>query len=380
MRTVLLTLVMLVMAMMIGISWISAQENKNLNDTKLENAELQQQIDLLKEKLAAQEQKLQQMQYYLNIPDPIPEQAVRPIPGNQKGHWQQIIAAAPWSKRYGLTVVTFQDKIWVMGGHDGGYKNDIWSSPDGEFWTCTLAAAPWKTRYYHSSVVFHGKIWVMGGSDGGERNDVWCSANGKDWTQMRDPGWKARHGHISFVYDNKIWIFGGQNVSTYLNDVWYSQDGETWTCATPSATWVARTWYCNYSGVVYDNKMWLFGGHNGTNLNDIWYSKDGQNWSSPMLAAPWSLRYSAHVVVWDNKIWLMGGNDGKYCNDVWSTHNGRTWTQNNSPADPSIRGHAGITIYQNKIWLLGGCTPGGSLSDVWVYEPEKIVSETRSNP
>lgn len=48
---------------------------------------------------------------------------------------QQVLDSAPWSPRYGLGALVFQDRLWVLGGtgtaQNGTQFNDAWSSEDG---------------------------------------------------------------------------------------------------------------------------------------------------------------------------------------------------------------------------------------------------------
>ena len=82
-----------------------------------------------------------------------------------------------WSARSGGKAVVFNNNIWVLGGYDGSYKNDVWSSSDGENWTNANARGPavepatdpvtysshWSARGFYAVVVFKNKIWVLGG-------------------------------------------------------------------------------------------------------------------------------------------------------------------------------------------------------------------------
>jgi hypothetical protein len=147
-------------------------------------------------------------------------------------------------------------------------------------------------------------------------NDVWYSTDGVTWTQATAAaGWSLRANFTSVVFDNKIWVMGGTNGTTYYNDVWYSTDGVTWTQATASAGWSGRV---GLRSVVFDNKMWVMAGYNGTTYyNDVWYSTNGVNWICATSAASWITRHSPGAVVHDQKIWVMGGYTGSYRNDVW---------------------------------------------------------------
>ncbi|MDO9323690.1 MAG: hypothetical protein Q7T80_01905, partial [Methanoregula sp.] len=61
------------------------------------------------------------------------------------------------------------------GTTPGVLKNDVWQSTDnGATWTQITSSPGWSARYGHSSVVMpDGSIMLMGGDDGGYKNDVW---------------------------------------------------------------------------------------------------------------------------------------------------------------------------------------------------------------
>ena len=114
-------------------------------------------------------------------------------------------------------------------------------------------------------------MWVLGGYDGSSYlNDVWYSTDGVSWTQVTVTSpFTLRSCHTSLVYDNKMWALGGYDGSSYLNDIWYSTDGAAWTQATANASWSKRR---EFTSLVYDNKMWVLGGFNGAGISDVWSS------------------------------------------------------------------------------------------------------------
>ena len=100
---------------------------------------------------------------------------IKLIYGAAGSTWTQATSAAAWPARDAHTTVVFNNKMWVIGGYDGAYRNDVWYSADGATWTQATSAAGWTKRTGHTSVVFDNKMWVIGGYDGAYRNDVWYS-------------------------------------------------------------------------------------------------------------------------------------------------------------------------------------------------------------
>ncbi len=181
------------------------------------------------------------------------------------------------------------------------------------------------------------------------------------WTKLTNSaGWSARYGHSSVVFNGKMWVLGGYDGSS-KNDVWSSADGSTWTRATNSARWLARGFH---SSVVFNNKMWVLGGSDGSNKNDVWSSADGSTWTRATNSAGWSARQGHNSVVFNNKMWVLGGYDGGRKNDVWSSSDGGTWTKATDSAGWSARyGHSSV-VFNKKIWVLGG-SDGSNKNDVW---------------
>ncbi len=283
---------------------------------------------------------------------------------NNKIVWQQALATTTsperWATRKAHQTVVFNNRLWVLGGidNDDNRLNDVWSSSNGTNWAMATADAGWTARYYHTSVVFNNRMWVLGGLLYGSivRNDIWDSTNGADWNRVKDNnniGWETRYLHSSVVFDGKIWVLGGYDGSNNKNDVWYSADGINWSEATSDAGWSAR-W--GHSSVVFDDKIWVLGGNAGGHKNDVWYSADGINWTRATTNAAWEARNFHTSVVFDDKIWVLGGQNAlrSRLNDVWYSSNGADWSRLTAELSWDARdGHSSV-VFDDKIWVLGG--------------------------
>ena len=236
-------------------------------------------------------------------------------------------------------------------------------------WIRATDTAGWGGREQHSSIVYDKKMWVMGGyeeigASSIRQNDVWYSTDGITWTEATDDAnWSTRISHSSVVFDNKMWVIGGYDGSN-TNDVWYSINGITWTQATASANWSARG---GHSSVVFDNKMWVIGGSDGGVLNDVWYSTNGITWTQATASANWNARSTPTCIVYDNKLWLMGGEEWiapsfVKQNDVWYSTDGATWTRVTDDANWVGRDRHASVVFDNKMWVLGGEGLGNSFN------------------
>lgn len=247
--------------------------------------------------------------------------------------WTQVLKSAPWQDRRSMSVEAFNNKLWLFGGWgpEIGTRNDIWSSDDGVEWTREKKSAAWPEREGQQVVIFKDKMWMMGGVKySGQKlyNDVWSSADGINWTQETEAaGWSPRWDFYLTTFDDKLWVISGMNFDDNVNyglltDIWYSEDGKTWTLATKKAPFEARQ---GGFATDYNGKLFVVGRLNtpqyGGGPNDIWYTDNGTDWHKTNQDPPWTGREDFGAVVFNGDIWIFGGmdKDWKWQNDVWKS-------------------------------------------------------------
>ncbi len=166
--------------------------------------------------------------------------------------WEQMTADAGWAGRAGLSAATLNGEIYVLGGSQnddssiiGGppvriYFNDVWKSPDGRNWQQVTAAAPWSRRAGAELVTRGDYLYLLGGEVGflcepqpdcelPYFNDVWRSSDGENWEQVTESAeWPARPGHQCAVIQDRFICFGGFGLPENPVDVWTSDDGARW--------------------------------------------------------------------------------------------------------------------------------------------------------
>lgn len=248
--------------------------------------------------------------------------------------WTLATRAAPWRHSDFPMSVNYDGKMWVMGGwhngrlSDASASNAVWSSKDGTDWKQETPHADWSPRLGSGIVTFNGKIWILGGTEQyyvGDsqslKNDVWSSPDGIKWTRVTASApWSPRAFLRAVVLENKLYVMGGGNYSPSYkayNDVWSSSDGEHWECVTPNAEWCPRIWF---SSVVYRNKVWVLGGWSdrpSRNWGDVWYSSDGKHWKQLQTKDCWAARHASATFVYRDAIWVAGGMVWPLTNEVW---------------------------------------------------------------
>jgi N-acetylneuraminic acid mutarotase len=263
--------------------------------------------------------------------------------------------------------VAFNGDLWMTG------QINSWSSSDGVTWTIHDKTDT-GSRIWQTTVFFDNYLWTFGGMEYATRtvqNDIWRSADGSTWEKAGAAAWSPRKGAAVIVYQGKLWLFGGAThvqsdftADQLVNDVWTSADGLNWTQVTDAAPWSPLD---DPRVTVLNDAVYLLG---GGGRSDVWRSTDGKNWEQLTAEAPWKPRYGYSAIVFDGKMWAYGGYVGKSTNavnDVWYSSDGATWVQQTEHAPWGPRDPLSV-IFQDKLWIFSGKHTGGKDSwggDVW---------------
>jgi hypothetical protein len=188
--------------------------------------------------------------------------------------WTQASTGGYTGREMHAAVVN-NGRLYVIGGENrlNGLLNDVWSTADGVTWQEETANAFFSPRCAVSAVSYNGRIFVIGGYTGGlspVSNQVLSSADGANWIQVNGANSTAplREGGTSLVFDNRIWYLGGRDYGlNQSNIVYYSIDGLNWAQAGTLPEMRSEA-----AGMVFNDKMWLIGG-----------SVPGQAWSPDVL-------------------------------------------------------------------------------------------------
>lgn len=302
--------------------------------------------------------------------------------------WEKITMTAAFAPRDGAGALTFDGKMWLLGGWNPGDKvnfpkicnSEVWCSTDGVTWTEVNEQAPWEGRHTAGWLVHDDKMWVIGGDCNQHhyQNDVWNSSDGVTWTKVCDEvPWGNRALQFVYSFKGKIWAMGGQTMPAFApgppeifyNDVWCSEDGVNWTRVLEHAPWSPRG--MSSGQVVFNDRLWIIGG--GTYdtpttptrefYNDVWSTEDGVNWTCHTEHAAFPPRQYHEVAAWDGKMWVMEGyhKDGGNRKDVWYSANGVNWFElPETPWNP--RHAASLFVYDDALWMVAG---NNMQSDVW---------------
>ncbi len=335
-------------------------------------------------------------------------------------NWNQATEDASFPARRHHAVVVFDEKLWVIGGQSPTARlNDVWYSEDGINWTQATPNAPFSKRQDHAATVFNGRIYLIGGQDGNPLNDIWYTEDGVQWTEVTSSSeFSPRYGTTVLAFDGRLWLIGGITAGAggvfYLNDIWSSEDANSWTLEAPTAPFPPGY---RKSSLVFDEQIWLFGGVRiGGQRSGIWTSPDAHAWRRAAAPAHFEPRMNSLVYSLHDNLWLLGGRtrhgdtyldswmlrpDGRWENkslglfggrrplgtgtvwndkawtlniygqfwglQVWSSEDGILWSREVENAGMSYRSGMTTPVHDGKLWLIGGGTDGtGDLkNDVW---------------
>jgi hypothetical protein len=92
--------------------------------------------------------------------------------------WTQATASA-FPARAFFAATASDSALCIAGGQFSASQlaKDVWCSADGTTWIATTTAAPWGGREFAELVSFNGRLWIIGGFWG-----FWSSTDGRKWT------------------------------------------------------------------------------------------------------------------------------------------------------------------------------------------------------
>ena len=295
----------------------------------------------------------------------------------KRSPWRKVGNGA-FSPRDEIGCLVFKNKIWIFAGWISGqtlHSGEIWNTSDGKNWQKVVTNAPWQAPNTIRFTLFKDSVYAING--GLSCEEIWRSGDCINWEKVVDSvPWGRRHNPYVVVFNNKLWLMGGHdllNKSTetkVYNDIWSSSDGINWILEKEYAEWPPRGLI--YGNVVLNGYIYMYGGGVYTtelweSHKDVWRSSNGINWQRIVYESPWERRAFHTITVHNGKMWLLGGgsqNMNSYVsNEVWYSINGYTWEKMKYTFFPS-RHAGGFISFNGKLWIIAGL----SCNDIWVLE------------
>ena len=258
--------------------------------------------------------------------------------------WARVTPSA-FPTRLAFAATASNSEMCIAGGQFSASQpaNDVWCSTDGATWTATTTAAPWGGREFAELVSFNGRLWIIGGYWGGAYADIWSSADGASWTQETAQAEFGERFSQRVVTDGKqLWLIAGSDgYQSAQRDVWSSTDGRTWTQVTSTAQFSARS----DEGADYLNgQLWVIGGGD----DEVWSSTAGDAWSKHSLSAAVPGKSATAMVPFNNRLWVLGDEM-----QLWSSADGIAWTEE-AHTTPAVSSLAQMLARSDRLVLIAG--------------------------
>lgn len=281
------------------------------------------------------------------------------------GWWAESRSTDSWNDVQALSLTGAPAWSAVSAGPGHGYAySAVWDPSRGQ------------------AVAFGGCLsdGYMGGCACANR--AWSLSPGLAWTEVLPGGLppEPRADHAA-IYDpprDRMLVFGGAAFigSGLSNEVWSLTLAEprTWALVATAGTPPSARYQAT---AIYDpvrDRMLVFGGFDGGHLQDVWaLSLSGTpTWTllSPISTAP--APRSGHVAIHDpvrDRMFVFGGYDGTYMNDLWALELGGAgeWVQivpSGAPPAPRSESAACYDSRRDRMLLHGGAG-GASFGDVF---------------
>ncbi len=274
------------------------------------------------------------------------------------------------------SAVTCLDKIYFIGGRVQDGSSNYYSNLIFEY---NLEMDEWikkpnmpTARQNLAVTTVEDKIYAIGGDWLRDKNEMYDPTT-ETWQTLAPMPTPRQHIKAAVV-DNKIYIIGGldeytqtyQHIST-KNEV-YDPQTNTWEEKAPIPTPKH-----NYSTVVYNDKIYIFGGATQIGTNS-WshtstvevYDPATDTWDTSS-SLP-TIRFNPGIGLINDKIIVTGGYSGGIVITSVDVFNPVTeqWSQGNPLPKKNVA--MGSTTSNNKIYIIGGSAGGSWIGYNTVYE------------
>lgn len=226
---------------------------------------------------------------------------------------------------------------WVVVGRDGDNEGaNIWWSDDAEVWNLATNNDDEDDVFWGTGVDNTGKwvtrgsdnLWVAGGN--GDVTSLYWSDDGKVWNESENAVMVGvdviRVSHLG-----GLWLATGE-ADTDGNVLFYSEDGKTWTAASSSdGSDILGGANGRGLALAYRDGLWLMGGGNLVSTEkQIWWSEDGMTWTGVATSDTFGTDGQVNDIIFGDGKWVaVGESEGGPSAVLYST-NGKGWTEGSS--------------------------------------------------
>lgn len=297
--------------------------------------------------------------------------------------------------RFGHSMVEFPNgwELLPRGEEEGADLSTVNSAPGADEWQQLLPTTSPSPRFGHTMVTIENTVYLFGGANYSSSaqllndcspneqlfNDVWAwDTAAEEWVGIPQPSPPpARHSHAAVALGSKMYVLFGQDGSgNFFKDMWsYDPANNTWNEITPEGPGpIGRA---QHSATVIDDAIYVLGGEdeNWAISSELWrYDPSTNRWEQKAALPAGGIREHAAAGV-AGKMYIFFGEDGENpLDDLWVyVPTGDSWTQLSPANAPSARHGMGVAQSGALVWLIGGSSPGSDLRETWQFN---VTSQT----
>ncbi|XP_063693035.1 uncharacterized protein LOC134824948 isoform X2 [Bolinopsis microptera] len=185
----------------------------------------------------------------------------------------------------------------------------------------------------------------------------------------------SRSGHSLIFFEGSLYLFGGKDEYSASNELWqYHTEAAVWTKLSYSGKAPPRLF--NHSAILYDKKVFIFGGSLGSSFSLWVFDFSVYEWEKYQTGENWPLnRHSQSVSILNNTVYMYGGYTYLGCesNELWTYDlDDNEWckvetAETNTP--PAMFGHTAV-FSGPVMWLFGGSAQREIINSLWSYDTE----------
>jgi len=282
------------------------------------------------------------------------------------------------------------DCMYIFGGYDGSNRvNDFYEfSMEHRRWSLVPASGiPPSPRDRHVGVTHGNSFYVFAGFDGTQRvNDFFeFSFDTHQWVPVTAGSGippTPRHSHAAVIYGHSMYVFGGYDGSYRSDFHEFNFASNTWSPVAasgrvPRARYRATVVTTNSSTGNMDgggrmnleNRMYLFGGHDGTrHLNDVHvFDFTNKRWDTLQTEGPAPIPRDSHVsVIHGKSMYIFGGSTGSAMNDFHELRlDTCKWVPVQSVGSPPGHRFCHVAVtHKGAMYVFGGYDGTNRLNDL----------------
>lgn len=272
-----------------------------------------------------------------------------------------------------LILILFFNSISLYKSSLHSEANSLYTNEELGDWLTGFTSMPTARNWLTSSVI-NEKIYVIGGYNGSYLNNVEVYDPKTNSWETKAPLSIARRSLTSSVIDGKLYVVGGYNGKELNTLEVYDPTTNTWETKANMPT--SRGYQLQSEAV--NGKLYVIGGSESYTNKVEMYDPVTNKWEtkSPM---PTGRGYFTTSVV-NNKIYCIGGFNGNSILNKLEVYDPATDTWETKANMPTSRGYLTSSVMDNLIYVIGGANENNNIktSTVEMYNPATDTWETKT--